>query len=100
MGSLGRTPHHRTRRRRPRGTLPPISTAARQWAPYPRKAAMNSNFDRTFRVLTVATAVAIALTAFAAHAQEATAEQRRACTPDAFRLCGSHIPNVAAITAC
>jgi|SRR5688572_15428969 hypothetical protein len=61
---------------------------------------MNSNFDRTFRVLTVATAVAIALTAFAAHAQEATAEQRRACTPDAFRLCGSHIPNVAAITAC
>ena len=60
---------------------------------------MNS-ITKTLRVLSVATAVAISLTSFAAHAVEATAEQRRACTPDAFRLCSSHIPNVAAITAC
>jgi hypothetical protein len=29
-----------------------------------------------------------------------TAEQRAACTPDVFRLCGSEIPDVARITAC
>jgi hypothetical protein len=28
----------------------------------------------------------------AGHAQEFTAEQRAACTPDAFRLCASEIP--------
>ena len=55
---------------------------------------------KTIRVLSVATAVAISLTSFAAHAIEATAEQRRACTPDAFRLCSSHIPNVDAIIGC
>ena len=60
---------------------------------------MNS-ITKTLRVLSVAAAVAISLTSFAAHAAEATAEQRRACTPDAFRLCSSHIPNVEAITAC
>lgn len=61
---------------------------------------MTTTFIKTLRVLSVATAVAISLTSFAAHAVEATAEQRRACTPDAFRLCSSHIPNIAAITAC
>jgi hypothetical protein len=30
----------------------------------------------------------------------ATAEQRRACTPDVYRLCASEIPSVSAITAC
>jgi hypothetical protein len=33
-------------------------------------------------------------------AEVATAEQRAACTPDAFRLCSSHIPNISAITTC
>lgn len=36
----------------------------------------------------------------AAHAQQGTAEQRRACTPDVYRLCAAEIPNVKAITAC
>ncbi|MBV9562022.1 MAG: hypothetical protein JOY90_16490 [Bradyrhizobium sp.] len=37
----------------------------------------------------------------AAHAQyQGTAEQRRACTPDVYRLCAGEIPNVRAITAC
>ncbi len=35
----------------------------------------------------------------AAHAQ-ATPEQRKACTPDVYRLCAGEIPNVRAITAC
>jgi hypothetical protein len=30
----------------------------------------------------------------------ATAEQRRACTPDVYRLCATEIPSVSAITAC
>ena len=60
---------------------------------------MNS-ITRIIRALSVASAVAISLTSFAAHAVEATAEQRRACTPDAFRLCSAHIPNVEAITSC
>ncbi|MBR0700884.1 hypothetical protein JQ599_13325 [Bradyrhizobium diazoefficiens] len=41
----------------------------------------------------------LALFAPAAHAQ-GTAEQRRACTPDVYRLCAGEIPNVRAITAC
>jgi hypothetical protein len=35
-----------------------------------------------------------------ASAYQGTAEQRRACTPDVYRLCAGEIPNVAAITAC
>jgi hypothetical protein len=34
-----------------------------------------------------------------AHAQ-GTPEQRRACTPDVYRLCAGEIPNVRAITSC
>jgi hypothetical protein len=64
-----------------------------------RRTAMNT-IIKTIRVLSVATAVAISMTSFAAHAIEATAEQRRACTPDAFRLCSAHIPNVDAIITC
>ena len=41
----------------------------------------------------------LTLFAFAASAQ-GTPEQRRACTPDVYRLCAGEIPNVRAITAC
>lgn len=46
--------------------------------------------------------LAVAVTSFAtpSFAQNATAEQRAACTPDAFRLCASEIPSVERITAC
>jgi hypothetical protein len=40
------------------------------------------------------------LTAGSASAELATPEQKRACTPDVYRLCASEIPNVRAITAC
>ncbi|MCP3389750.1 hypothetical protein NLM27_13305 [Bradyrhizobium sp. CCGB12] len=48
-----------------------------------------------------ASTVGLFLTLFAstAHAQ-GTPEQRRACTPDVYRLCAGEIPNVRAITAC
>ena len=40
------------------------------------------------------------LAARPASAEPGTAEQRRACTPDVYRLCAGEIPNVRAITAC
>ncbi len=35
-----------------------------------------------------------------ARAEEVTQAQRVACTPDAFRLCSSAIPNVEAVKSC
>jgi len=40
------------------------------------------------------------LAAGSANAQQGTPEQRRACTPDVYRLCAGEIPNARAITAC
>ena len=49
-----------------------------------------------------ASTVGLFLTLFAsaASAQQGTPEQRRACTPDVYRLCAGEIPNARAITAC
>ena len=33
-------------------------------------------------------------------AQQGTPAQRKACSPDVYRLCAGEIPNVRAITAC
>jgi hypothetical protein len=35
-----------------------------------------------------------------ASTEPGTAEQKKACTPDVYRLCAGEIPNVRAITAC
>ena len=35
-----------------------------------------------------------------AMAEQGTADEQRACTPDVFRLCGEFIPNSDRITAC
>jgi hypothetical protein len=35
-----------------------------------------------------------------ARAELATPEQRRACTPDVYRLCAGEIPDLRALTAC
>jgi hypothetical protein len=58
-----------------------------------------------FSAPSTAAAVALALVAGllgagAAHADLATAAQKRACTPDVYRLCAGEIPNVKAIVAC
>jgi hypothetical protein len=49
-----------------------------------------------------ASTVGLFLTLFAtvAQAEPGTPEQRRACSPDVYRLCAGEIPNVRAITAC
>src|SRR5688500_2543029 len=77
-----------------------MNTASRDGRHNQERTAMNTTFIKTIRTLSVLASVAISMTAFAAHATEATAEQRRACMPDAFRLCSSHIPNIPAITTC
>jgi hypothetical protein len=48
--------------------------------------------------LTLAAGLAVSLLAVPAHAY--TPEQEQACTPDAFRLCSSEIPDVDRVTAC
>ena len=56
---------------------------------------------RTFiRNLICTLAFGASMTAFASTSQAYTSEQRSACTPDAFRLCSSEIPNIPGITAC
>lgn len=40
------------------------------------------------------------ISARSAGAYQGTPEQRRACTPDVYRLCAGEIPDVRAITAC
>lgn len=60
------------------------------------------NVSNTLRIGVSALIIAASLISFTAEssAEIATAEQRAACTPDAFRLCASNIPNIPAITAC
>jgi hypothetical protein len=52
----------------------------------------------------VAAGFALLTIGAAANAQNydsiSTPEQRRACTPDVYRLCAGEIPSVAKITAC
>ena len=48
-----------------------------------------------------ASTLGLFLTLFASAAcAQGTTDQRRACTPDVYRLCAGEIPNVRAITAC
>lgn len=59
-----------------------------------------AQFSRPIRRATAA--FGLALTLFSAGSAFAlgTPEQRKACTPDVYRLCAGEIPNVHAITAC
>jgi hypothetical protein len=45
-------------------------------------------------------AVALAVSLWSQPGMAYTPEQEQACTSDAFRLCGSEIPNVDRVTAC
>jgi hypothetical protein len=62
-----------------------------------------TGFWSTARRLDLMLALGLVLALLAtgsASAEPGTAEQRRACTPDVYRLCAGEIPNVRAITAC
>jgi hypothetical protein len=63
---------------------------------------MTARFNRRWALASRANlALALTLvTAGSALAAPGTPEQRKACTPDVYRLCPGEIPNVRAITAC
>lgn len=63
---------------------------------------MIRNFSEILGALGFALAIAVCLLAAVgtSKAQEFSAEQRSACTGDAFRFCSSEMPNIPAITAC
>jgi hypothetical protein len=65
---------------------------------------MNASLARLSLLLRrIAVALALGLALFStgsALAEPGTPAQRRACTPDVYRLCAGEIPNVRAITAC
>ena len=63
---------------------------------------MTARFRRRWALASRAN-LALALTLVttgSALAALATPEQKKACTPDVYRLCAGEIPNVRAITAC
>jgi hypothetical protein len=62
-----------------------------------------TGFWGTRRRVDLALVLGLVLALFAtgpASAEPGTQEQKRACTPDVYRLCAGEIPNVRAITAC
>ena len=59
-----------------------------------------SRFELSFRQIATAVAVFGFVVSFASTSRTFTAEQRSACTTDAFRLCSSEIPNIDGITVC
>lgn len=67
---------------------------------------MRARFERTWAKASranLAASVGFLLAMSASHSASAalaTPEQRRACTPDVYRLCPGEIPNVRAITNC
>jgi hypothetical protein len=58
------------------------------------KAASRANLTLALGLLIAGSSAGSALAALA------TPEQKKACTPDVYRLCAGEIPNVRAITAC
>jgi len=64
---------------------------------------MDAKLPHSFKLIRPAVAaLGLMLTLFSAGSASAlgTPEQRKACTPDVYRLCAGEIPNVRAITAC
>jgi hypothetical protein len=66
-------------------------------ASFARSAALLGHFHRAS---TLGVLLLMLIASGSAEAQQGTAEQRRACTPDVYRLCAGEIPNARAITAC
>jgi hypothetical protein len=62
---------------------------------------MTASFSKTIRQAGLVLAFAVSFSALSSSASFAfSAEAQQMCTGDAFRLCGSEIPDVSRITAC
>ncbi len=55
---------------------------------------------KTARPCTAMVAALLYATTVSAQENRGTAEQRAACAPDAFRLCGNYIPHPAMVESC
>lgn len=69
---------------------------ARDPSPLPSRPSVRS----PAKVLALVTILTLLGGAAAMAAYQGTPEQRRACTPDVYRLCAGEIPSVPKITAC
>lgn len=56
--------------------------------------------NRLMPALFAAALIALGSAAASAQENQGTAEQRAACTPDAFRLCSAYIPDPSGVEAC
>ena len=65
----------------------------------PRFARLWTKASRANLALALGVTVTVSSTSLALAAL-ATPEQKKACTPDVYRLCAGEIPNVRAITSC
>jgi hypothetical protein len=62
---------------------------------------MTSHYPTTTRRIGTIVALAVSLSVLSASSGFAfSAEAQQMCTGDAFRLCGSEIPDIAKVTAC
>ena len=52
------------------------------------------------RTRTMLVALLVGAAVLPAAAEQGTPDERQACTPDVFRLCGEFIPDASRITAC
>ena len=67
----------------------------------PKEPNMTASFTRTIRQAGLVLAFAVSLSTLSSTSSFAfSAEAQEMCTGDAFRLCGSEIPNISKITAC
>jgi hypothetical protein len=67
----------------------------------PEEPNMTASFTRTIRQAGLVLAFAVSMSTLAPTSSFAfSAEARQMCTGDAFRLCGSEIPDVSKVTAC
>jgi hypothetical protein len=55
---------------------------------------------RRHQIATHVAALALLLSAGTSASAQGTEQQRQACTPDVFRLCGAYIPDADRIAAC
>jgi hypothetical protein len=88
------------------GVFASVTLAQRRHPHHLEDAVMKANLtgnwaSAAFKRVTWTLGLLLSLVTFgSALADIATPEQRRACTPDVYRLCAGEIPNVRAITAC
>ena len=71
-----------------------------KYSPPPLNLFLEGAVMRLHRIASCVAAFALFLFAETSASAQGTEQQRQACTPDVFRLCGAYIPDADRITAC